>query len=50
MCGMTIQTIKEYFGTEKRPVTNEELIELRKSDADGYAELSRLTEEALGKS
>jgi hypothetical protein len=50
MAKMSMQSIKDFFGTEEKPVTNAELIELRKADQDGYDELSRLSEAALGQS
>ena len=42
-----IGVIKEFFGTEK-PVTNQELIALRKADPKGWDEIAQDCAKALG--
>jgi len=44
-----IEALKSYFETPEKPVTFQELMELRKSDPKGYAELAELAQEALEK-
>ena len=43
-----VAALKEFFGTE-RPVTNTELLHLRKSDPAGFDELARLAKTELAK-
>ena len=44
---MSVESMKRFFGTPEKPVTNAELIALAKADKPGYEELSKATEEAL---
>ena len=41
------EALKRFFSTESKPVTNEELIDLRKNDPEGYDELAEAAREAL---
>ncbi len=41
-----VNDLKEFFG-DVRPVTNAELLELRKTDPNGFDELARLAREQL---
>ena len=43
------EAIKEFFSTPEKPVTNSELIELRRADKEGFDELGEACLKALGK-
>lgn len=43
-----VQAIKDYFSTPEKPVTNQELIALRRDDKKGFDELAELFAKALG--
>lgn len=43
-----IQALKQYFSTPEKPLTNSELIELRKADPKGFNELAALVAKELG--
>ncbi len=40
--------LKAFFSTEEKPITNQELLDLRRADAKGYDELAELCLVALG--
>ncbi len=44
-----IQAIREYFGTEEKPITTTELIELRKASPGSFDELAEGAAKELGK-
>ena len=43
------QAMKDYFGSEEKPVTNTELIQFAREDKPGYEEVGDLCIEALEK-
>ena len=43
-----IQAIKAYFSTPDKPVTNSELIELRRADKEGFDKIGEACLIALG--
>ena len=43
-----ITAIKKYFSVPDKPVTTNELVELRKDNREGFDELAELCAEALG--
>lgn len=46
--GMTaIQALKEFFSVPERPVTNAELMELKKADSAGFTALAEEAKKAL---
>ena len=44
----SIQILKDFFGTEKQPITPKELIDLAKNDRPSYDELVALAAVSLG--
>ena len=43
-----IEALKVFFGTPEKPVTNIELIDLRRGDKAGFEELAEAAFKALG--
>ena len=41
------EAIKTFFSTPSKPVTVQELIELKRTDKEGYEELGKLCRESL---
>jgi len=43
-----IQALKQFFGTEEKPVTNPELLDFAKNDRAGFDELGELVRIHMG--
>ncbi|GAH85500.1 unnamed protein product [marine sediment metagenome] len=43
-----VQALKKYFSTKEKPVTNTELIQLRRDDREGFDELAEAASRELG--